>query len=630
MSVLVQELMDRSLLKREAGLLPTEPAQELIPEKLIADTCSAALSVFSEKVENGTRLSESESYTHLYCPGQNLEETAKADDVAMRLLGEDPDHFEAPSIAAFEASRQLDPSAAEKQRRNWAFFIQDRESLDGYPHITLAGLQVHTELEESEICALFELLPADAEFQIGGRGLVMHDTCLNAYKYNKVATDGFLSVLDFLLPKYLGIVKKKDHYVIEKVFVEEMGFQKKENIDRLARVLNACQHLEITTTAEQIFNEIKRLKLEGEISESDFKILEKAYTAPQRAKGIALLSLPNPQAAPSAGRLRLGSASRSQSRPAPKPLPPAYDLGLALTLVMSTHEGLGTDGKKLIASPGFLMGNPKPLDELFNGTLEAGYIETALSVLSILKTRKIEKANFSEYETRIDQARGKNRWDDEGAWIRFFLGEGTDDIGRGLQELRDRPPEYKRQSHNYIQEMFPTSTPSTQCVRAPVLKPEMTRAFLEEDPRGKKLRAALRDNFLTMLEFYGFQEEADGSVVTQPGEFIKIAAEWLKPNSHDLWRISRILESLVTLGLRKEAINFYYALYNLRFHPVTSVPCEHYTIPQTTLDNWSEKIKPLSSSSGERPSEIVNGFGLRRLFWPKSANNFSGARLPRS
>ncbi len=142
----------------------------------------------------------------------------------------------------------------------------------------------------------------------------------------------------------------------------------------------------------------------------------------------------------------------------------------------------------------------------------------------------------------------------------FYRGS-PDARGRTLDEILAWDDERLEDVHDYIQWLFPTSRRSDYNPFAPVLT-ESTIAAFRADPA---LRARLRDSFLRMLRFYGFEV-----LVVRGHELVRRAANWpvrsplwLGPGDHNHLRITRILDSLSTLGLVAEATAFLRALEEL-------------------------------------------------------------------
>jgi hypothetical protein len=132
--------------------------------------------------------------------------------------------------------------------------------------------------------------------------------------------------------------------------------------------------------------------------------------------------------------------------------------------------------------------------------------------------------------------------------VQFFSG-GRDAEGRTLAELLSWDDSRLEQVHDYIQWMFPTRQPSGVNPFAPLVSDSTIRAFAA-DPA---LRARLTSAFERMLTFYGLRRTHD-RVEPDGARFAGRAAVWLTPGNHNHLRLTRIMESLATLGLRPEAL----------------------------------------------------------------------------
>ena len=143
--------------------------------------------------------------------------------------------------------------------------------------------------------------------------------------------------------------------------------------------------------------------------------------------------------------------------------------------------------------------------------------------------------------------------------VSFFLG-GRDSERRTLEEILGWSDEELEEVHDYIQWVFPTRRPSDFNPDAPVLTDATVKAFAQEPVLRARLVLVLR----RMLRFYGFQllEEGGGPVVKRGPSWAERRV-WISPGDHNLLRITRILDSLSTLGLVEHARAFQGALLEL-------------------------------------------------------------------
>ncbi|KAF2873984.1 opioid growth factor receptor conserved region-domain-containing protein, partial [Massariosphaeria phaeospora] len=184
--------------------------------------------------------------------------------------------------------------------------------------------------------------------------------------------------------------------------------------------------------------------------------------------------------------------------------------------------------------------------------------------------------------------------------LRFYdpAVNAKDSHGRTLDEILQWNDASLERCHNYIQVLFPLPEGSPYNYEAPII----TRDILEAFRAGTHLRDRLRQSFIRILEFYGFElqeEDAESTKeqpkhsTTEPGiaeqaspissddtetltttqlqSMRKIAVvradhwqrafrNWAVRFDHNHLRISRILRSLRVLGLQAECEAFYAAL----------------------------------------------------------------------
>lgn len=131
--------------------------------------------------------------------------------------------------------------------------------------------------------------------------------------------------------------------------------------------------------------------------------------------------------------------------------------------------------------------------------------------------------------------------------VSFYSG-GRDSEGRTLEEILTWNDERLEAVHDYVQWLFPTRRPSGVNLFAPLVSDETVRAF-EQNP---SLRAGLRRALERMLTFYGLRWTGARIEIDTP-RFSARAHVWLHPGNHNHLRLTRIMDSLATLGLREEA-----------------------------------------------------------------------------
>jgi opioid growth factor receptor-like protein len=132
--------------------------------------------------------------------------------------------------------------------------------------------------------------------------------------------------------------------------------------------------------------------------------------------------------------------------------------------------------------------------------------------------------------------------------VAFYAG-GRDGSGRTLSGILEWDDEQLEAVHDYIQWVFPTKQPSGVNPFAPLVTDATVRAFADD----AALRGRLREALDRMLVFYGLARSGD-RVVIEASRFPARARGWLRPGNHNHLRLTRIMESLATLGLRADAL----------------------------------------------------------------------------
>jgi hypothetical protein len=166
--------------------------------------------------------------------------------------------------------------------------------------------------------------------------------------------------------------------------------------------------------------------------------------------------------------------------------------------------------------------------------------------------------------------------------LSFYSNEVPDHRGRFLHHIQEWDDARLESVHDYIQWLFPLSETSGFNPDAPVLTPDVIRAFRSR----KDMRENLRRSFLSMLRFYGLQLR--DSEVVRGNDFEKKTANWLRAGNHNHLRITRILKSLTLLGLEAEARVFFECLERIykeeRGKPDSAITAE-------TFAYWNKAIR---------------------------------------
>ena len=83
--------------------------------------------------------------------------------------------------------------------------------------------------------------------------------------------------------------------------------------------------------------------------------------------------------------------------------------------------------------------------------------------------------------------------------LEFYSGNGTDAVGRYLDEILAWDDEKLEDVHDYIQWLFPTTVPSNYHRNAPVLTDEEVAVFRND----VRLKERVKTSFVRFLRFLG-------------------------------------------------------------------------------------------------------------------------------
>lgn len=132
--------------------------------------------------------------------------------------------------------------------------------------------------------------------------------------------------------------------------------------------------------------------------------------------------------------------------------------------------------------------------------------------------------------------------------VAFYRG-GRDAAGRTLEQVLAWDDDRLERVHDYIQWLFPLRQPSGVNPFAPLVSGDTVAAFARDSALRDRLRMALD----RMLLFYGLERHA-ARIEIDGTRFSSRAGVWLQPGNHNHLRLTRIMQSLATLGLREEAL----------------------------------------------------------------------------
>ena len=135
--------------------------------------------------------------------------------------------------------------------------------------------------------------------------------------------------------------------------------------------------------------------------------------------------------------------------------------------------------------------------------------------------------------------------------IPFFQGKGKNLHGFSLDEILRFNDKEMEAHHNFIQWIFPTKQKSGSNASAPILNEGLIKA-MRADPLVQK---NLVLSFEKMLDYYGLKLE--GSKVVKASNFSSRKKYWTINGGHNLLRMTRIINSMATLGQRELAKSYY-------------------------------------------------------------------------
>jgi hypothetical protein len=140
----------------------------------------------------------------------------------------------------------------------------------------------------------------------------------------------------------------------------------------------------------------------------------------------------------------------------------------------------------------------------------------------------------------------------------FYLGSHADHRGRTLAQILRQDDDWLEAVHDYIQWLFPLDEHS----RAVPGSPTLSRADIEAFRTDPLLRQHMLAAWRRMLGFYGLRVGDDGAVAQAPN-WAERKPNWFTQPTHNSLRITRILKSLVLVGLESEAARFQACLLGL-------------------------------------------------------------------
>ncbi|PHS72038.1 MAG: hypothetical protein COB22_06385 [Cycloclasticus sp.] len=141
--------------------------------------------------------------------------------------------------------------------------------------------------------------------------------------------------------------------------------------------------------------------------------------------------------------------------------------------------------------------------------------------------------------------------------ILFYIGSHPDSRGRFLSEILKQDDLWLEATHDYIQWIFPNEDKSRVTPGAPTITTKIKNEFLKDEILQQHLNAS----FNRMLLFYGLRNT--NNTIVKGNNWNSRKSNWFTEDTHNNLRITRILKSLNSLGLKPEALKFHQALTEL-------------------------------------------------------------------
>lgn len=175
--------------------------------------------------------------------------------------------------------------------------------------------------------------------------------------------------------------------------------------------------------------------------------------------------------------------------------------------------------------------------------------------------------------------------------VRFYRDEIPSWSGKWLKDIYQYDDMRLEHAHDYIQWLFPIEEPIYLNLETPKLTDEVIQEFHFDE----KLRDRLEESFIEMLGFWGLDMEKfpDSVVVVfKKNNYDDKKIFWQTGKNHNMLRITRVLHSLQSLGLRLHAVGFYVALMDL----VKENPSG---FNETSIQFWRDAMKKIPSNVGD-------------------------------
>lgn len=143
--------------------------------------------------------------------------------------------------------------------------------------------------------------------------------------------------------------------------------------------------------------------------------------------------------------------------------------------------------------------------------------------------------------------------------IEYYIGKGTDSAGRTFDEailLNERAME---KSHDVVQWVFPTITPSQMQKHSPVLD-DATIKILKDDLLFKSRYKYALEKYLTFWRIPFRISPYTASILIDETIPDGLNQSWTYAGDHNQLRLARVLESTRLLGLENTSRDLFHAL----------------------------------------------------------------------
>lgn len=195
-----------------------------------------------------------------------------------------------------------------------------------------------------------------------------------------------------------------------------------------------------------------------------------------------------------------------------------------------------------------------------------------------LLDRKLETPQAPNYERLAGKPLASNKdHDDPKGLILFYQGGHKNKNGFTLEEILAFDDRQMEDHHDFIQWIFPTKHNGVN-PKAPQLHPRL----IQKASANSIFKVNVLRSFHKMLSYYGL--ETQGSDVVKSSNFNERKQYWHINGSHNLKRMTRIIESMKLLGFKEESTAFGSCILNIARN-------KEVRINKTTQKFWIDAMK---------------------------------------